>query len=139
MTENETTHPELTTPAAFYFKLKWDDMEADFREVSGLPVKFVGETNHLKEGIGATYDNVVLKRGFFVGGDLKWMGSLDLLTNIKVSDILISLVDETNTVISAWKLLKGYPVAIKVADFKTDLNTVAVETIEFAFNQIKYV
>lgn len=142
-------------PAAFYFKVEFigvDGMDADnehrFQEVNGL--SFEVETEEFKEGgenrftykfpKRIRYPNLVLKRGLLQGTALlNWFKSAIstyftvVVYDFKPADIMISLLNETGEPVAIWNVVQAYPLKWSVSDFRSTDNTVAIETIELAY------
>ena len=145
-------------PCGFHFKVEFvgvdgmgSDTEQRFQEVSGLSVEV--ETETLREGgenrfeyklpKRAKYPNLVLKRGLLKGTALlNWFKSalnayflavtIPLL-DFKPSDILITLLDESDQPVAIWNVVQAYPLKWSVSDFRSTENAIVVETIELAY------
>ena len=145
-------------PSCFHFKVEFTnvdganaDVEQRFQEVSGLSVEI--ETEVLREGgenrfeyklpKRAKYPNLVLKRGLLTNTALiDWFKSamnayfyavtIPLL-DFKPSDILITLLDESDQPVAVWNVVQAYPLKWSIADLKSSENAVVVETIELAY------
>lgn len=144
-------------PAAFHFKVEFTgvdgsgaDAEQRFQEVSGLSVEI--ETEVIREGgenrfeyklpKRAKYPNLVLKRGMLTNTALlKWFKAaasayflaVDPSFDFKPSDILITLLNESDQPVAIWNVVQAYPLKWAVSDLRANDNAVVVETIELAY------
>ena len=145
-------------PSGFHFEVEFTsvdganaDVEQRFQEVSGLSVEV--ETETLREGgenrfeyklpKRAKYPNLVLKRGMLTNTALlSWfkssMNAYFLAITIppldfKPSDILITLLDESDQPVAIWNVVQAYPLKWSVSDLKATENAVMIETIELAY------
>lgn len=150
--------PAYYPPSCFHFKVDFvgvDGMDTDteqrFQEVSGL--SFEVETEVLREGgenrfeyklpKRIKYPNLVLKRGLLTNTALlTWfksaMNAYFLAITVppldfKPSDILITLLDESDQPVAVWNVVQAYPLKWSVSDLKSTENSVVVETIELAY------
>lgn len=117
--------------------------EASFQEVSGINVSL--ETKGYPEGgvndyshklpERAKYDNLFLKRGLLHGSSLlQWIN--DAVKNFTFTPKLleVSLLNEEGNKLVTWSFSNAYPVGLKVTDFKSQDNSIVVETLEIAYN-----
>jgi len=126
----------------FYFRVKFENMEAYFQEVSGLDVEAQtieyrnGNNNNLP-GIKKCW-NVTLKKGIFVKDNSfwDWCNQINMKT-IEKENVVISLLDESGKPKMVWTLKNAWPTKILGTDMKSDGNEVAVETIEIAHEGLK--
>ena len=83
------------------------------------------------------YGNITMKRGVFVKDNRfwKWMDEIKMNT-IKRRTVLIKLLDENGKVTMQWILRNAWPTKISGTDLKSDDNSVAVDTIEIAHEQM---
>jgi phage tail-like protein len=147
--------PAYYPPSGFHFKVEFlgvsgmsGDTEQRFQEVSGLSVEV--ETEELREGgenrfvyklpKRAKYPNLVLKRGLLTNtAILGWFKSaMNTYFTVPIydfqpADILITLMDETESGVAAWKVFQAYPLKWSSSDFRASDNSVVVETLEFAY------
>lgn len=154
--------PIYYPPGGFHFKVEFlgisgtsTDTEQRFQEVSGL--SFEIETEELVEGgenrfayklpKRAKYPNLVLKRGLLRGTALlDWLKSAMStyftvpVYDFKPSDMLITLLDESEQPVAAWNVVQAYPLKWSVSDLNATNNAVVVETIELAYQyfELKY-
>lgn len=137
-------------PVAFYFQVTIDDYEYAFKEVSGLtaemetePVREGGVNNyvhHLPKSI--KHNNLVLKRALnpIQQKDVKWLqrileGDFELLISTK--NIMVKLLDSDGAAIYSWSCQNAYPVKWEVENLDSEKNSVLIETLEFAYSQLK--
>jgi phage tail-like protein len=140
---------ELYPPVGFHFKVSInlpdsgpEDREARFQEVGGLNKTI--DLEEFKEGgenrfshrlpNPAKYSNLVLKRGMLTKSNLiKWC--FDAIDNFifKPADITITLLNEKHEPLSTWNVSKAFPVKWSTSDFKAQENSIAIETLELAF------
>ncbi|WP_298732446.1 phage tail protein [uncultured Chitinophaga sp.] len=137
-------------PYAFHFSVTVDGFtganEGSFQEVSGLSVKMTpmevkegGENRFVRRlPVPPKYENLVLKRGMLVGSSLtKWVQNSLTTFSFTPKTVLVKLLDGDDSVIAAWSFSNAYPVALKVSDFKAMENSLAIETLELAFDYFK--
>jgi phage tail-like protein len=142
-------------PTSFHFKVEFlgvDGMSSDaehrFQEVSGL--SFEVQTEELREGgenrftyklpKRTQYPNLVLKRGLLSGtAILDWFNAAlrtyytVALYDFKPADMMITLLNESSEPAAIWNVVQAYPLKWAVSEFRSTDNTVAVETIELAY------
>lgn len=137
-------------PVAFYFQVTIGNQEYAFKEVSGLTTEM--ETEAVQEG-GVNshvhllpkkmkHNNLVLKRALhpIQQADVKWIqrileGNFELLISTK--SILVKLLDSEGTAIYTWSCQNAYPVKWEVENLDSEKNSVLIETLEFAYSQLK--
>jgi phage tail-like protein len=119
-----------------------------FAKVSGLGATV--ETDVLAEGgqnlyaqrlpRQITHENLVLERGMTVGSPLviEFNVAMSHFT-FKPAHVLVTLLDNTRIPIAAWMCLKAYPVQWSVSDFDADSNSVVIEHLELAYQQLQVV
>ncbi|WP_196893059.1 phage tail protein [Aureivirga marina] len=130
----------------FYFKVKWDDKELSFQEVSGLETETqVIEYRHGNSPVFSTIKmpgiaktgNVTMKKGVFTGDNNFWDWYSQIKMNtIKRKTVVVSLCDEDGKPQMTWTLSNCWPTKITGTDLKSDANEVAIETIEIAHEGI---
>lgn len=119
-----------------------EDKESRFQEVSGLNKTI--DIEELKEGgenrfahrlpNPAKFGNLVLKRGLLTKSSLiDWC--FDAIDNFifKPADVTITLLDEQHNPLSTWNITKAYPVKWATSDMKAQENSIAIETLELAY------
>ena len=125
----------------FQFRVVYDNMEFIFQEVTGLSNETqVIEYRHNNSKVFDTIKmpgiqklgNVTLKKGIFKGDDDLWKNFNAIKNTTKKTTVVISLLDESNTVAMSWNLTNAFPTKITATDMKADSNEVAIETMEIA-------
>lgn len=141
-------------PPAFQFKVAIAGSNAEdgaaFSEVSGLDAEI--EIEEIEGGgeIGYTHrmpgrvkrGNLVLKRGILVRGSgfAAWcLIPLEgrTLGTMPCHDLNIFLLDDRGAPLLTWHCACAWPVKWSIAPFTAGQNEVAVETMEFAFSQLR--
>ncbi|MTK53547.1 phage tail protein [Paludibacter sp.] len=126
----------------YSFQVKWDDAEFIFQEVSGLSaeaqvIEYRGGNSRVFSTVKMPgiqkFSNVTLKKGLFKGDKNLWdKYNLIKMNNFERSQVIISLLDESQNVSISWKLTNAFPVKITGTDMKADGNEIAIESMEFA-------
>lgn len=125
---------------SFYFKVSVDGIgDISCSEVSGLETEFdvieyrAGDSpvfTKLKMPGLRKVSDVTLKKGMFKDDKAMW----DWLNQVKLNTIerktvTISLLDESGSPVKTWQLTNAWPKKITIEGFKSDGNTVAIETL----------
>ncbi len=132
-------------PVSFYFKVDFnlgDERDLRFQEVSGLSAEITLES--LNEGgenrfvhrlpAGSKYPNLVLKRGLVTQSKLlTWVHEAIDNMSFTPTDVLVSLMLTDKEPLITWQVFKAYPVKWSVSGFKSTDNTVAIESMELAY------
>ena len=138
--------------AKFHYEVEIDGTPISFQEVSGLETETtVIEYRHgdseifspnKSAGLIKT-SNLVLKKGIFHDDD----ESLELFKAITEEksyytqddrmDITVTLFDEQGEAVMSWNITQAFPIKYTGTDLKSDANEVALETIEFAYEEIE--
>ena len=117
-----------------------------FQKVSGLgssvttaPVSEGGQnlyTQSLPKKIN--YENLVLERGMAVGSPLaiEFNATMSLF-KFSPSNVLVTLIDNSNVPIAGWLFMKAYPVKWRVSDLDANSNTVVIETMELTYQRMQ--
>lgn len=152
MEETTTYYP----PPAFYFKLSFDGItgksDAGFQEASGLNAEMeveevvCGGENRFKYRLPkhTKYGNLVLKRGLVTTDSqlAKWCEDTlysGLTSAVQTKSINLFLLGADGKACMTWNFANAYPVKWNVADFKSQENALAIESLEFAYNYFKKV
>lgn len=117
-----------------------------FQEVSGLETDTqIIEYRHgnsptfstIKMPGIAKYGNVTLKKGVFAKDNklFDWYNNIKMNT-INRSTVTIKLLDENGKPVMQWQLSNAWPTKITNTDMKAAGNEVAIESIEFAHEQL---
>jgi len=86
------------------------------------------------------YDNLVLERGLAVVSPLVWDFNATMsYFSFTPSNVLVTLLDNTNIPIAAWLFLKAYPVAWQISDLDATENAVVIETMELAYQHMRVI
>ena len=141
-------------PVSFYFKLSFAGIsglvETSFKEVSGITMEMgveeiaEGGVNGYKHRVPTTakFSNLVLKRGL-VPADSElalWCtstinGNLEELFETKMITVL--LLDASGSPLKSWIFQNAWPVKWSVSDLNSMNNEIAIETLEFAYNNFQ--
>ncbi|MEP0984345.1 phage tail protein [Ekhidna sp.] len=152
MAKSKTYYP----PPSFYFRLSFSGVsgqaDAGFQEASGLNQEMevdevvCGGENRFKYRLPkrVKYGNLVLKRGLVTADSqlAKWCAdtfSSDLGTAIQTKSIMLFLLSADGKPCMTWSFVNAYPVKWNLSDFKSQENSFAIESIEFAYNYFKKV
>lgn len=137
-------------PVSFYFEVSVlgdpSDSDAQFKEATGISGTFnteeisMGGENRFKYKVPthASYENLVLKRGFVPLGSMLslWiqaqLGS-GLSVGMVTNDIMVSLLDPDGSILMAWTFIGAWPVKWSVSDFNSMENQLLIETLEFSY------
>lgn len=117
-----------------------------FQKVSGLSSSIT--TTNVEEGgqnlysqklpNKVQYDNLILERGLVVGSPLVIEFNLTMSTfKFLPSNVMVTLLDNTNIPIASWLFLKAYPVKWSVSDLDATANSVVVETMELTYQRMQ--
>lgn len=117
-----------------------------FQKVSGLTSTV--ETATIEEGgqnlyvqslpKRIKYDNLVLERGVVVGSPLviEFNATMSLF-KFSPSNVLVTLLDNTNIPIAGWLFMKAYPVKWSVSDLDATANSVVIERMELSYQRMQ--
>lgn len=145
-TDGSTQSTNIWPLVRFSFKVTWDNTEIIFQEVTGLTaetqvIEYRGGSNPIYSTVKMPgipkYNNVTFKKGTFVEDTTIWTLYAGNNTGIKMNTIkratvIVSLLDETQTIVMSWTLKNAFPVKVQVTDMKSDANEAAIETMEVA-------
>lgn len=115
-----------------------------FSEVSGLSVNV--ETETLKEGgqneyiqklpALPQYPNLVLKKAIGVDMTLaRWVKKAITAFDFSPVSVTVSLLSENGSPLVNWMVSGAYPVKWEVSNLQADQNSLAIETLEMAYQQ----
>lgn len=152
MGKNATYYP----PPSFFFRLSFSGIsgqaDAGFQEATGLSSELgveevaCGGENRFKYRLPkqAKYGNLVLKRGLVTANSqlAKWCQDTltsDFGTAIQPKSIMLFLLGADNKPLMTWSFVNAYPVKWSLSDFKSQENSLAIESLEFAYNSFKKV
>lgn len=135
--------------AKYHFRVTIDGDVFSFQEISGLQVespiieyRVGGRDLHTMKLAGITKtSNLVLKKGIFATDDdlIKIFDKLyarDYFDEEKKIDLLIELLNETAETVMTWNIIRAYPIKLSGTDFKSSENALAIESMEFAYEQL---
>ena len=137
-------------PVAFYYKVQIENLGIlSFSEVSGLNMSIT--TEHLDEGGTQGYDvptkvshgNLICKR--VISTDLndqltEWMNQhFERYGKVLPKKITVSLLNSDGERHCSWILTDAYPIKWNVNSFSSQKNELAMETMEFAYHEIRRV
>lgn len=135
----------------FHFEVDIDGSIVSFQEVSGL--EFETQVIEYRHGDDEVFfpkkmaglmktPNLVCKKGVFQDDE----ECLELFKQIVEEktyytqddrfDITVSLLDEQGEAVMSWDLTNCFPIKYSGTDLKSDANEVAIESIEFAYEEI---
>jgi phage tail-like protein len=148
MADDGSAQSAATWPMVkFSFQVKWDDAEFIFQEVTGLSsetqvIEYRGGSSPVYSTVKMPgiqkFSNVTLKKGMFKGDKNLWdKYNLIKMNTYKRATITISLLDESQAVAMSWTLTNAFPTKITVSDMKSDVNEIAVESLELAHEGLK--
>lgn len=123
----------------FYFQLNIGDAEVAFQELSGLTTEMGAEA--IQKG-GAKYNNIILKRALqpISASDMKWVQNIlegGLEQQLSTRNIVVKLLNSEGTALSTWSCENAYPVKWEIENSVSEKNGVLIESIEFAYSQLK--
>lgn len=123
----------------FYFQLNIGDAEVAFQELSGLTAEM--GTEAVQKG-GAKYSNIILKKALHAisPSDMKWVQNIiegGLGQQLSTRNIVIKLLNSEGTALSTWSCENAYPVKWEIENPASEKNDVLIESIEFAYSQLK--
>lgn len=141
-------------PVSFYFKLSFSgisgQVEASFKEVSGITMEMgveeiaEGGVNGFKHRVPTTakFSNLVLKRGLIPKDSelATWCTSTingGLEEFIETKMITVHLLEASRKPLKSWSFTNAWPVKWSVSDLNSMNNEIAIETIEFAYNNFQ--
>lgn len=133
---------------SFCFVLEMDNIQvAGFSECTGLQMEVKAfeykeggnNSTTLKFPEHASYGNVTLKRGVTASDEMiSWQ--LDVAAGLRSregTDFAIILMDELNTEVMRWNLVRAFPVKWTGPDFKANASEIAIESLEIAHEGIQ--
>lgn len=143
-------------PPSFYFRLSFSGVsgqaDAGFQEASGLNTEIEvedvasGGENRFKYRLpkATKYGNLILKRGLVTQSSqlATWCQGIlsgDLGTSIQTKSIMLFLLGADSKPLMTWSFQNAYPVKWNLSEFKSQENSLAIETLEFAYSYFKKV
>jgi phage tail-like protein len=144
-------------PVGFHFRVEFSFLssgsnDARFQEVSGITAEV--STEEITEGgenrfthrlpLRAKYSNLVLKRGLLTDSQLiNWLkNSIENIQtdpgNFDPAVVNVTLLNENHEPLGdTYSFINAWPVKWAVSDFKSQDNSLVVETIELSYNYFK--
>ncbi|MEO5583032.1 MAG: phage tail protein [Saprospiraceae bacterium] len=135
--------------AKYHFRVTIDGKIYSFQEISGLQVetpiieyRVGGKDLHTIKLAGITKtSNLILKKGIFETDDdlIKIFDKLykrDYFDENKKFDILVELLSADVKPVMKWNIKRAYPIKLIGTDFKSSENAVAIESMEFAYEEL---
>jgi phage tail-like protein len=132
----------------FHFQVDWGGSKISFAEITGLdmqvePIEYrhsdSKDFNKIKMPGMRKFSNITMKRGKFEK-DFDYNAWLDEIANERVNgrrDIVIRLLNEKHEPVAAWSATRCFPIKVTAPDLKSDVNEIAMETIEVAHEGLK--
>jgi len=134
--------------AGFNFRMEIDGVEvAGFKEVSGLEmttevIEYAegdGQNSRIRKIPGRTnFGNITFKRGIVEGVDLwEWCKTVrDYPREIERKSVTINLLDNSGEPQKTYTLLEAWPIRYTVDGFDATSDDLAMEEIEFAYENL---
>ncbi len=138
----------LTT---LHFAVSWQDSQntSSFSEVSGLTMEAevveyrggadVQQSTRKQPGL-KKFGNVTLKRGIAPAeagnGLFEWYNSI-LAGSVSRRNVTVSLLNEEREPVMTWKIRDAWPVKVEGPGLKSTGTDVAIESVEFACEEVK--
>ncbi|MDR1679400.1 MAG: phage tail protein [Prevotellaceae bacterium] len=144
-------------PVAFYFSVEIQGEpkigELTFKEVSGLTIEV--ETETIREGglnnyehklpKGVKHPNLALKSAVRKTDTInevllqKWQKTVfnsDFALPIPLRSIIVKLLNANGKPLRTWTCTNAYPVKIETDSFDAEKNQIAIETLEFCYQEL---
>ena len=132
----------------FYFRVKFESLDgpSSFQEVQGLDaepevIEFIpGDSPNFNTAnlSGTTRSgNVTMRKGVF-GREQRLIDYFNLLNAgpPKRENVVIQLLDETDSPVMTWTLTGAFPTKISGIDLQTEGDEVALESMELAYERL---
>jgi phage tail-like protein len=134
-------------PVSFFFKVEFpniSDNSADnsFQAVSGLNIEF--DTESFKEGgenrfehklpLRSKYPDLVLKRGLLTDSKVvKWCRDAFESMIFEPTAVIVHLLNDKGRPVKTWNIVNAWPKKWSVSEFKSDDNSIVVESFELSY------
>lgn len=133
----------------FQLSIKGDtkSVSMHFQEVSGLNMEAKiedvqeGGENRFKYRLptATKYSNLVLQRGIVQDDNAIYQWIREVLTSgsshtVDFKTLKLSLLDEAAKVLMSWTFFNSYPTKWSISEFKSQEKTIAIESLEFAYD-----
>ena len=123
-------------------------IDIKFQEVSGLNVEV--QTESYSEGgenrfvhklpTRTQYSNLTLKRGFFTfSGVIEWCRNAIENYDFKPTNLLISLLNESEIPLNSWYIVNAIPVKWDVSAFNAEQSQAVIETLTLSYQYFKVI
>lgn len=123
-------------------------LDFKFQKVSGLGAEVKLETvnqggqnlyeHRLPKRV--SYNNLVLERGYTIGSPLNIEFNVAFSTfKFYPSNVLVTMFSEIGIPIGAWLYMKAYPVKWTVSSLDAQSNSVAIDTMELAYQRFQII
>ena len=105
------------------------------RELETEQLKSGGENRFtFKLPTRGQYPNLVLKKGLFVDSGLAgWVNDAILNFDIQPATVIVSLLNENQEPLQAYKCVNAYPQKWSISDFNAQESQILVETMELYY------
>src|SRR5262245_28955985 len=123
--------------AAYNFRVKVDETEMSFSEVTGISVEYDHvsyrhgltflEGEHIQTFYFDSFKSVTCKRGTILGKNPLFLH--DWLTKRDLRSMEVSLCDEKGQPVLSWKIVAAVPTSLKAPAFTASTNESAIETV----------
>jgi phage tail-like protein len=136
-------------PVGFRFEVTFVELSTTpigFKEISGITMELQtedvtsGGENDFKYRLPttATSTNLVLKRALVPDNSMLldwWDDTMGFAYTsiIKVSEVIVDLLDENGDVQVSWAFERAYPVKLSMADLNSEESKVFIETLELTY------
>lgn len=137
-------------PVSFHFAVDFENgppaQDNRFSEVSGITAD-VG-TEELQEGgvntyvhrlpTGASYGNLVLKRGMLGGSEVRsWCRNAIENFQFEPRDVNVTLLNTEHIPLMQWTFIRAWPVKWSISDLSAQDNALVVESLELAYRRFR--
>jgi len=84
------------------------------------------------------YENLILERGLVIGSPLSIEFNVAMsLFKFSPSNVMVTLLDNTNIPISCWLFMKAFPVKWSVSDLDANQNSVVIQHLELTYQRFQ--
>jgi phage tail-like protein len=130
-----------------FFGVGLPDIDMRFHDVSGLTSEL--ETLAVKEGgenrfvhklpVRTKHSNLVLKRAIYPVPSTLVLWARNAIYNLDIIpvDVQIFLLNDLHIPVKGWNFTRAYAVKIQYSDLKAQENTLMIETLEMAYQNVE--
>ena len=149
MSGNSLINPDFAPPTAFYFHIRFldvEDMESSFQEVTGLNVN-VGAAEFEEGGDNQfihntptppNYENLVLKRCLMYNSKFdQWCRNALEDFNFDPRDMQLSLIGANGEIQASWLIAGAFPIAWELSSLNNTDSHLAIETLTLKYRMFK--